>query len=212
MAVTVSATLATAPLLAHHFGSVPLAGLPANLLALPAVAPAMWIGMLEAALGQLSAPGVPAPAAPAMPARALGAVVSLPLAYLSGLAERPPTRPVGSSALPLPSYQAVVAAYALLGAVALVLARWARAFDAALPTWAARWRATPRARRRARLPPHWQPSRWSVAASGARPSAPDRLTIRFLDVGQGDAVLIQLPTARPSCSTAALPRAASRGC
>ena len=30
-----------------------LAALPANLLALPAVAPAMWLGMLKAALGQL---------------------------------------------------------------------------------------------------------------------------------------------------------------
>ena len=55
VAITVAATLATAPLLAHHFGSVPLAGLPANLLALPAVAPAMWLGMVKAALGQLRA-------------------------------------------------------------------------------------------------------------------------------------------------------------
>ena len=37
--------------LAHHFGAVPVAGLLANLLALPAVAPAMWLGMLKAALG-----------------------------------------------------------------------------------------------------------------------------------------------------------------
>ena len=41
VAITVSATVATAPLLAHHFGSVPLAGLLANLLALPAVADCM---------------------------------------------------------------------------------------------------------------------------------------------------------------------------
>ena len=41
-ALTISATVATAPLLAHHFDAVSLAALPANLLALPAVAPAMW--------------------------------------------------------------------------------------------------------------------------------------------------------------------------
>ena len=62
-ALTLAATLATAPLLAHHFGAAPLAGLPANLLALPAVAPAMWLGMVKAALGQ-SARSCPGPARP----------------------------------------------------------------------------------------------------------------------------------------------------
>ena len=57
-AITLAATLATAPLLAHHFDAVPVAGLPANLLALPAVAPAMWLGMLKAGLG-LVAPVLP---------------------------------------------------------------------------------------------------------------------------------------------------------
>ena len=98
VAITVAATLATAPLLAHHFGSVPLAGLPANLLALPAVAPVMWLGMVKAALGQLRrcrAPRAPprrsgAPrrrwpcatsagwpsASPTLPARAAGADAS----------------------------------------------------------------------------------------------------------------------------------------
>ena len=51
VAVTVAALLATAPLLAFQFGTVQLVALPANLLALPAVAPIMWLGMLQAALG-----------------------------------------------------------------------------------------------------------------------------------------------------------------
>ena len=51
VAITLAATLATGPLVAFHFGAVPLAGLVANLLALPAVAPAMWLGMVKAALG-----------------------------------------------------------------------------------------------------------------------------------------------------------------
>ncbi len=55
VAVTVAATLATAPLMAHHFDSLSLAALPANLLALPAVAPAMWLGMLSATAAQLPA-------------------------------------------------------------------------------------------------------------------------------------------------------------
>src|SRR5207237_1395878 len=59
MALTVAATLATAPLLAYHFGAVSLVSLPANLLALPAVAPAMWLGMVKAAIGQAAALGEP---------------------------------------------------------------------------------------------------------------------------------------------------------
>src|SRR3954469_21793746 len=41
--VTIAATVTTAPLFAHHFGAVSAAALPANLLALPAVAPMMWL-------------------------------------------------------------------------------------------------------------------------------------------------------------------------
>ena len=56
-AMTVAATLATAPLIAFHFGRLSTTTLVANLLALPAVAPAMWLGMLTAAAGQV--PGLP---------------------------------------------------------------------------------------------------------------------------------------------------------
>jgi len=54
VAVTAAATLATAPLMAFHFERISLTSLAANLLALPAVAPAMWLGMLSAGFGQLS--------------------------------------------------------------------------------------------------------------------------------------------------------------
>ena len=56
-AVTIAATLATAPLIGADFGVASLTTLPANLLALPAVAPVMWLGMTIAALGQM--PGLP---------------------------------------------------------------------------------------------------------------------------------------------------------
>ena len=52
-AVTIAATLATAPLTAFHFGRIPVGTLMANLLAAPAVAPAMWLGMIAAAVGQI---------------------------------------------------------------------------------------------------------------------------------------------------------------
>jgi competence protein ComEC len=57
IAVTVAATVATAPLIAYVFEEISLTSLLANVLALPAVAPAMWLGMISAALAQL--PGVP---------------------------------------------------------------------------------------------------------------------------------------------------------
>lgn len=54
LAITVAATLSTAPLMAAHFDRLALGSVFANVLALPAVAPAMWLGMLGAAVGQLS--------------------------------------------------------------------------------------------------------------------------------------------------------------
>jgi competence protein ComEC len=54
LAVSLAATLGTAPLLALHFHQLSLVGVPANLLAAPAVAPITWLGMLAAALGQLT--------------------------------------------------------------------------------------------------------------------------------------------------------------
>ena len=54
-AITTAATVATAPLMAFHFGQIPVATLLANLLAAPAVAPAMWLGMISAGVGQLDA-------------------------------------------------------------------------------------------------------------------------------------------------------------
>jgi len=53
IAVTVAATVATAPLIVFHFERLPVGTLAANLLAMPAVAPAMWLGMISAAIGQL---------------------------------------------------------------------------------------------------------------------------------------------------------------
>jgi len=53
-AMSLAATLGTAPLLALHFRQLSLVGIPANLMAAPAVAPITWLGMLAGALGQLS--------------------------------------------------------------------------------------------------------------------------------------------------------------
>ncbi|HEY6549637.1 MAG TPA: ComEC/Rec2 family competence protein, partial [Solirubrobacterales bacterium] len=75
-AVTVAATLATAPLIAFHFESISTTTLFANLLALPAVAPAMWLGMLVAVAGQV----------PGFPVSPLNAISAPLLAYIAEVA------------------------------------------------------------------------------------------------------------------------------
>jgi len=183
VAISVAATLATAPLLAHHFGTVPLAGLPANLLALPAVAPAMWLGMVKAALGQLGLPGVAVPAAPA--AAALG--------YLRWLAERFADLPAGQLSLTLGSPAQVLGAYLAIAAAAYGLSLVARCVPGDHHEVAARWRRLSRSRRVAVTLALVLLFAGATAAALERPRPPDRLTIRFLDVGQGDATLIQYP-------------------
>jgi competence protein ComEC len=195
VAITFSATLATAPLLAHHFGSVPLAGLPANLLALPAVAPAMWLGMLKTALGQLGASGVPPPldALGSSAAGALGGLATVPVGYLIGLAERFADMPGGRLAVPLRSPAAVLGAYAAMLAAAVALRGLvARPSDRALQL-AARWRVLRRGPRRAVAAALCTALAGAALALTAGPGPPDRVTVRFLDVGQGDATLIQDP-------------------
>src|ERR1700760_4875492 len=59
IAITVAATLATAPLIAYVFEEISLTSLAANVLALPAVAPAMWLGVVSAGLGPI--PPIPPP-------------------------------------------------------------------------------------------------------------------------------------------------------
>jgi competence protein ComEC len=186
-AITVAATLATAPLLAHHFGYVPLAGLPANLLALPAVAPAMWLGMVKIALAQL-----PIGSLGSGTAAALGAVASLPVGYLAALAERFADMPGGRFEAPLSSPAAVLGAYGALVLLALAANNAAR-LDDRIPLWASAWRALPRVRRRALVALATTAAIPATALVLAGPAPPDRLTVRFLDVGQGDAVLIQHP-------------------
>jgi competence protein ComEC len=119
-AITTAAVLATAPLLAHHFGSVQLVALPANLLALPAVAPIMWLGMLQAALGASGGAAL-------APAAGLGALNGLLLDYLRLVARWFGDAPHGQAALALRSPLSVVAAYAGIAARVLCVRRAARA-------------------------------------------------------------------------------------
>jgi competence protein ComEC len=108
--ISFAATLGTAPLLALHFAQVSLVGLPANLLAAPAIAPVTWLGMLASALGQLS----PALAIP------LNALNGYLLAYVGAVARAAASVPHASVELALPGPLALAAAYAAIGLAALL--------------------------------------------------------------------------------------------
>jgi competence protein ComEC len=189
VAITVAAGVATAPLLAHHFGTVSLAALPANLLALPAVAPAMWLGMVKAALGVL---------APVLPgagrlAAAAGPPTRVPIAYLGWLAERFADVPGGLVGLPSFSPRAAGVAYAAIGAAALGLRELVRRYMQNGEELAGRWRRLGRGGRVAAASLVLTVLAFAAVCLLAPPGPPADLTVRFLDVGQGDATLIQHP-------------------
>jgi competence protein ComEC len=190
--LSVVATLATTPLLALHFEAVPLVSIPANLAALPAVAPVMWAGMLQTAAGQLAALGRPGEAIATASATAIGLFAKPLLAWLELVAARSAELPHAVAAVSLPGPLAAVAAYALLAGLGFAVYRCAR-------------RAAPFAdelRARARVASRRTLTAAALALAAVvvfvagpvvSPAAPDRLTVSFLDVGQGDATLIQHP-------------------
>jgi len=186
--VTLSATLATAPLLAHHFGTVSLASLPANVLALPLVAPIMWLGMLRAALGQVAS---------VEPLNALNAVLGSALEplldLLSALAAAFAQMPGAQLAVPLESPLSVLLAYAAMGGAAVGVVRLARRSEAARQAGAARWRRARLSRRVALVAAGGALCSLLLVQTLAPPAPPSRLTVSFLSVGQGDATLVQHP-------------------
>lgn len=112
-AMTGAATLGTAPLLAYHFEELSLVSLPANLLAAPAVAPIMWLGMLAAAVGQLAAPM-------ALPLNTLNALL---LGYVGAVAHAAATVPHAEVRWRLAGPAALAALYTAVAAL-IALVRW----------------------------------------------------------------------------------------
>jgi len=189
VAVTVAATLATAPLLAHHFGVLSLAGLPANVLALPLVAPLMWLGMLRAGLGQLLALGPEVGAINDVLGKLLEPLLSALAAVATAFAQMPGAQ-IG---LPLNSLAALAATYALLGATMLLAGRAFARSEARRASAAGAWRRLSARRRSAAVVALAAITALALAQLTSPPAPPDHMTVTFLDVGQGDATLIQHP-------------------
>lgn len=168
IAMTASAQIAVAPLLAYHFLQVSLAGFIANLIVIPLVALLVPAGFVVALVGAVL-PALAAPAAVFLgpPADAVWWVAALfahaPLAAV----------PVAAPSLPemLIFYGLIVAAVEWRQGrlrVSKVSALAAAAAVAAFALWA------------------------NVLAA----ASPARLVVTFLDVGQGDAIVVQAPSGR----------------
>jgi competence protein ComEC len=180
VAVTVAATLATAPLIASQFDVLSLASLPANLLALPAVAPVMWLGMLAALAGQI-------PWLPVEPLTWVGGALAGYVAQVAAWLSAPSWAQVDVS---LDGPGAVLGGYAGVVLVVTLALRWTQR-RAAL-------RLSPALAAAAAL---------AVVVSLAiavSPRATERiagpvkgLRVTVLDVGQGDAILLEPDNGNP---------------
>jgi competence protein ComEC len=194
--MTIAATLATAPLISFHFGTVSTTTLLANLLALPAVAPAMWLGMLAAAGGQV----------PWAPVETLNSINAPLLAYIAQVAAwcgRPDWAylevEIGSAGL--------IGAYVGLAAAGLAVGGLARSQRAAARKSRSR-RSFLRSRRtferrkatlRAAVAAGAIALALAVGVGDGVVAGPPTGTLRIsvLDVGQGDAILLQPSGAAP---------------
>lgn len=160
---TIAAQLAVTPLLLFHFHEVPVVTIVANVLAFPAVSPALLLGLLAGAVGVVSS----------AVARPIAALAVLPMRYLELVADRLAKAPV-----PWITSGGGVGVLFVGGAVVLAVAWWMR-----------RRPQIPRAAlfAVAALIPLVV---WSGAVSSGPPSG---LVVRFFDVGQGDAALVSSP-------------------
>jgi competence protein ComEC len=176
---TIGAQATVTPLLLMRFNVVPTTTLPANLLAFPAVSPAMLLGLAATAVWLVL------PGAGSLIAR----FARLPLGYLMAVADR-------MAKVPLPSLTSAGGLLPFVLSMAVV-AWMAYRLHRRRPA-----RPPPKPRARAGGPPRRVPIRLLVVLIGlpvfvwghaVRAGPPSSMEVRFMDVGQGDAALVRSP-------------------
>jgi len=186
LVVTTAAIIAVYPLIAYYFRYVSLVGLPATFFALLALPGAIILALLTAVLGLF---------APAL-SWAMGCVAWLFLTYMIEVVE-------GFAALPFASYHVEpvsgAAIWAYYGVFVAILARRHLAMAISKPAAWVQARLGTLPQLAYRLPKRWALIPLLVAAALVWLAAivtPDdgRLEVSFLDVGQGDAILIETPS------------------
>ena len=181
--ISTTTTLATIPLIALHFGEIPLMSVPATILAMPA----MPLALVAAAATAVS--GVVAP----WLAQAFGVLAWAPVAWIIRVAEAMP--PVMAPYDWVTSWVAMAWYGGLMLLTLLMSSRRARRIASA-------WRRGPR----------WRPTGVVGLLAGLAPvvvlgaillfgqlsatRADDLLHVHVLDVGQGDAILLVTPQGR----------------
>jgi competence protein ComEC len=186
LSVTLGAVLATLPIVAFYFQQVSLMALPANLLVLPAVPFIMGAAALVAIVGLFAPPA----------SQVLGWVAWLFLSYMIEVVESLGRVPFAS--VPVRVESAFVWGYYIVLGVGLWAASNRSRVNAAVRRAAAGISAVAQLGRRV-------PARFAVfslvvvaalvwVAAFALPDG--RLHVFFLDVGQGDAILVSTPSGR----------------
>ncbi len=178
VAATAAATLATLPVSAFHFGRVSLVGLAANVLAAPVIGPIVWIGSVEALVGQIAE----------WPATILNALAGFMLGYLIELARSLASLPGAQVSLKLGWVGLATTALVIATAAAIlnggVVARTNIARLTRLVRGAGAGRRVVAGAACLLL------ALSAVAAVAGGGNRVHRPAIVFLDVGQGDAVLL----------------------
>jgi competence protein ComEC len=160
---TLAAQLGVTPLLLFHFHEVPGVTVVANLMAFPAVSPALLLGLVAAAVGLVSV----------TVGHVMAAVALIPMRYLEWVADRLAKAPIGhvtSGGGPI--------VLVLGGASVLAFA------------WALRRRWRPPRAAVVLVVVAFPLIVWSTALGVGPPAS---LVVRFFDVGQGDAALVTSP-------------------
>ncbi len=182
LSITLGAVLAIMPIIAFYFHQISLVALPANFFALPALPAAIGTAALVAVFG-LFAPPL---------AQVLGWVAWLFLSYMIEVVEFFSALPFASIELKEVGAPFVWGYYVAMGAGLWACSNWSR-LGATMTKAKARLSLVPELYRR--VPAKFVvPPLIIVAAlvwTAAVTVPDDRLHVFFLDVGQGDAILIQ---------------------